>query len=46
MQKEEVETVKWASIEEIKEMIQNNAFSESHTEFFNMCLEFLNQKTA
>ena len=44
VQQEEVEKVKWASIEEIKDMIQNNEFSESHTEFFMMCLEFLNEK--
>ena len=44
VQQEEVEKVKWASIEEIKDMIQNNEFSESHTDFFMMCLEFLNEK--
>ena len=44
VQQEEVEKVKWASIEEIKDMIQNNEFSESHTEFFMMCLDFLNEK--
>lgn len=44
VQQEEVEKAKWASIEEIKNMIQNDEFSESHTEFFGMCLEFLNEK--
>ena len=44
VQKEEVEKAKWASIAEIKDMIQNDEFSESHTEFFMMCLEFLNEK--
>ena len=44
VQKEEVEKVKWASIGKIKDMIQNNAFSKSHTDFFMMCLEFLNKK--
>lgn len=44
VQQEEVEKVKWASIEEIKDMIQNSEFSESHTEFFMMCLDFLNGK--
>jgi isopentenyldiphosphate isomerase len=44
VQKEEVEKAKWASIAEIKDMIQNGEFSESHTEFFMMCLEFLNEK--
>ena len=44
LQYEEVEKVKWACIEEIKEMIQNDEFSKSHTDFFMMCLEFLNEK--
>lgn len=44
VQQEEVEKAKWASIEEIKDMIQNDEFSESHTEFFMLCLEFLNEK--
>ncbi len=42
MQKEEVEDVKWASIEEIKKLINSGEFSDSHTEFFKYCLEFLN----
>jgi isopentenyldiphosphate isomerase len=41
LQTEEVDNVKWASIEEINEMIKNKEFSESHTEFFKYCLEFL-----
>ncbi len=41
LQTEEVDNVKWASIGEIKEMIKNEEFSESHTEFFKYCLEFL-----
>ena len=44
LQKEEVEMAKWATIEEIKVMIQNDKFSKSHTEFFLMCLEFLKEK--
>ncbi len=44
VQQEEVEKAKWASIEEIKDMIQNDEFSESHIEFFEMCLKFLNEK--
>ncbi|MBO6243048.1 MAG: NUDIX domain-containing protein [Clostridia bacterium] len=44
VQQEEVEKAKWASIEEIKEMIQNNEFSKNHTKFFIMCLDFLNKK--
>lgn len=41
IQKEEVEDVKWATIEEIQNMIKNNIFSESHTEFFELCIEYL-----
>ena len=37
IQKEEVENVKWATIDEI---IKNEDFSESHTEFFKLCLEY------
>lgn len=44
VQKEEVEKAKWASINEINEMIRNKEFSESHTEFFEDCLEFLNKE--
>ena len=44
IQEEEVDQVKWASIDEINEMIRNKEFSESHTEFFKCCLEFLNKK--
>lgn len=44
MQKEEVEDVKWASIEEINKLIEAKKFSDSHTEFFEYCLEFLNKK--
>lgn len=41
IQKEEVEEVKWATIDEIKNMIRNNIFSESHTVLFEFCLEYL-----
>ena len=44
IQKEEVEDVKWANIDEINELIKNEAFSESHTEFFELCLEYLKLK--
>ena len=44
IQKEEVEDVKWATIEEINELIKNEAFSESHTEFFELCLDYLKLK--
>lgn len=43
-QEEEVEAVKWASTEEINHMIEKSQFSESHTQFFKACLEFLNRK--
>lgn len=41
LQEEEVDEVKWASVNEINEMIRKKEFSESHTEFFKYCLEFL-----
>ena len=43
IQKEEVEEVKWATTDEIQNMIRNNIFSESHTEFFEFCLEYLKE---
>lgn len=43
IQKEEVEEVKWATIDEIQNMIKNNTFSESHTGFFEFCLEYLKE---
>ena len=30
--------------EEINELIKNEAFSESHTEFFELCLDYLKLK--
>lgn len=42
IQKEEVEDVKWATIEEIQKMIQQEIFSESHKVFFEDCLKYLN----
>ena len=42
IQEDEVEDVKWASKEEIENMIKKGQFSESHTEFFRYCLEYLN----
>ena len=44
VQKEEVDKVKWSSIDEIKEMIEKGYFSNSHAEFFEYCLEFLHSK--
>ena len=41
LQEDEVDDVKWASKEEIKNLIENKQFSESHTEFFRDCLKFL-----
>ena len=35
LQKEEVEYVKWMSLEEINNLIDNNLFIESHSIFFN-----------
>ena len=42
IQKEEVEDVKWTTIEEIQKMIQQEIFSESHKSFFEDCLKYLN----
>lgn len=42
IQKEEVEDVKWVTIEEIQKMIQQEIFSESHKAFFEDCLKYLN----
>lgn len=42
IQKEEVEDVKWTTIEEIQKMIQQKIFSESHKAFFEDCLKCLN----
>ncbi len=33
---------KWATINEIQNMIKDNIFSESHKNFFNDCLKYLN----
>ena len=43
IQEDEVEEVKWASIEEIQEMIANNKFLPPHIDFFNDCLDYLNK---
>lgn len=44
VQKEEVDEAKWASTDEINELIKKQQFSKSHTEFFKYCLEFLNKE--
>lgn len=42
IQNEEVDDVKWATIEEIQKMRQQEIFSESHKAFFEDCLKYLN----
>ena len=42
IQKEEVEDVKWASIEEIESLINEKLFLSSHIEFYRDCLDYLN----
>ncbi len=41
IQKEEVESVKWASIDEIEKLTAKKEFSESHTKFFEECMKFI-----
>lgn len=42
IQTDEVEKAEWASKEKITELIKNGEFSTSHEEFYNYCLDFLN----
>lgn len=42
IQKEEVSAVKWATINDIEKMIKEGEFSESHREFFEDCIKYLN----
>lgn len=42
-QKEEVDDIKWASIEEIEDLMNNNKFNKGHYMMFKDCLEFLNK---
>lgn len=42
VQKEEVEDVKWASIEEIESLINEKLFLPPHIEFYKDCLDYLN----
>lgn len=44
IQEEEVEEVKWASKNEINNMIENGEFLPPHIEFYNYLLEYLNKK--
>lgn len=41
VQEDEVATVKWATREEIKKIINDGNFSTSHEEFYNYCVSFL-----
>ena len=41
LQEEEVEDIKWATREEIEQLIEDDKFSKSHEEFYRYCLEFL-----
>lgn len=43
IQEEEVEEVKWASIEEIKNLIDEGLFLPPHIDFYKYCLEYLEQ---
>lgn len=43
IQKEEVEDVKWATISEINDLIDKGLFLPSHIDFYNFCLEYLEQ---
>lgn len=43
LQEEEVADVKWASIEEIRKMIEKDTFLPPHVDFFYDCLEYLNK---
>lgn len=43
IQEEEVEDVKWASIDEIKEMYKNNEFHDGHYTMFLKCLNYLGE---
>lgn len=45
IQKEEVEAIKWASIDEINNLMNNGEFNKGHYMMFKDYLEFLN-KTA
>ena len=44
VQEEEVEDVKWASMEEIEILIKKGQFLPPHIEFYKACLSYLNKK--
>lgn len=41
IQEEEVENVKWASIDEIRKLMENDSFNKGHFMMFQDCLEFI-----
>lgn len=43
IQKEEVENIKWASIDEINNLMNNGEFNKGHYMMFKDCLEFLDK---
>ena len=43
-QKEEVDCVKWASIEEVERLMKNEEFNKGHFMMFNDCLEFIKKQ--
>ncbi len=43
IQKEEVDDVKWASIEEINELMEKGVFNKGHYMMFKDCLKYLNK---
>lgn len=44
VQEEEVEDVKWATVTDIKKMIEDDVFLPPHIEFFEDCLKYLENK--
>lgn len=44
LQEEEVDSVRWASIDEIQELIENKQFHKSHCLLFESCLNYLNNR--
>ena len=44
LQKEEVTDIKWSSIEEIQNLIDNNEFHKTHAEMYKDCLKYLKSK--
>lgn len=43
IQKEEVTNIKWASVDEINNLMNNDEFNKGHYMMFKDCLEFLNK---